>query len=223
MAQGPGRCLIRAEPRGQQTRSKGPVPVQPRPPVSAHVEPVPDPSPVTHRRPGRDPAAPLAPGAQPPRTDPSRGPALTSLRPQVPGSQLLAAPAGRWVVAPGGGAPALRLFPTCARSAGAGQGAGPGWGRTPGRVRVLEAGPSSGGGAELWGRGLARSPRPASSAAPGSHCPSSVAPVMSPPRQNPIFRRSYSLPGAVLSSPNETYNLGLKCHHPVNFQEKPLQ
>lgn len=213
MAQGPGRCLIRAEPRGQQTRSKGPVPVQPRPRVSAHVEPAPDPSPVTHRRPGRDPAAPLAPGAQSPRTDPSRGSALTSLRPQVPGTQLLAAPASRWVVAPGGGAPALRLFPTCARSAGAGPGAGPdAW-----------AGPGPGGGAELWGRGLARSPRPASSAAPGSHCPSSVAPVMSPPGQNPVFRRSYSLPGAVLSSPNKTYNLGLKCHHPVNFQEKPLQ
>lgn len=183
MAQGPGRCLIRAEPRGRQTRSRGPVPIQPGPPVSAHVEPAPEPSSVTHRRPGRDPAAPLAPGAQLPRTGPSRCPALTSRRPQVPGTQLQAAPAGRWVVAPGGGAPALRLFPTCARSAEAGPGAGPdAW-----------AGPGPGGGPELWGRGLSRSPRPASSVAPGSRCPRPGKPYFPPEllssRRRPLLPR----------------------------------
>lgn len=65
-----------------------------------------------------------APAALRPRAQPCPSPALTSLQPQVPGTQLVTAPASSWAAAPGGGAPAPRLFPTCARAAGPGGGAG---------------------------------------------------------------------------------------------------
>lgn len=63
---------------------------------------------------------------------PAPHPALTSLRPQVPGTQLRAAPASGWAVAPrgrGGGAPPLPYLRAGGRGDGPGSG---GRGRAPG-------------------------------------------------------------------------------------------
>ena len=143
MAQAPLRRLVRAESQGPADPVQRPRPS--RAPASGlrlgpRVAQVPrSASPFTGRAPppqgmlGRDPTA--LPGPEPGCSEPgpARRPALTSLRPQVPGTQLVAAPARAWAVAPGGGAPALRLFPTCARAGGGAWR----WGAGPARPRSV--------------------------------------------------------------------------------------
>lgn len=155
MALGPLRRLVRAEPRARSD----PVP-QPRPSLAptsgvrlAHVGPESSagraPLPASHRRPragsGATPRTLVASEALWRRARPRGSPVLTSLRPQVPGTQLRAAQLGRgsW-----GRAPDAPPLPYLRR--GGGGGAGP-WGRDRalGRGRALGAGPGPGGGAPV--------------------------------------------------------------------------
>lgn len=204
MAKGPLRRLVPAEPQG---------------PADPVQQPRPSPAPTSGLRRGPRGARALRQGGhpRPPRTAapgeararprgplwrlwpcsrvPSSAlcPALTSLRPHVPWTQLRAARAGGWAVALGGGAPALRLFPTCARAAGAGPGGG-------GRARARGAGPG------LRKARNAEAPRTCAGRW-GLHSLGGRGGF--PPGQNPVFRRRWCLPGAVLSFPDKAHDLGL--------------
>lgn len=184
---------LRRAPRGARALRQGGHPRGPRTaaPGEARARPR---GPLRRLRPGRrvpgsalcprsPPCGPTSPG----RSSERRGPAT-----------------GRWLL---GAGPRRSASSLPARGPRGRSGAGrPGRGRARGRGRGEGRGEGSG-----WCGTLRPAPRrPGLARVAGCSAPGEGG---SPSGQNPLFRLSWSLPGAVLSFPDKAHDLGLHCHH----------